>query len=78
MPHLPKGLNVITPSMGQDPPTKVPSSGSSGVLRLAEKITGIELWAGDRQLKELGSHGYAIKNETYESSVKIDRDHLED
>ncbi|EKO3778211.1 Mu-like prophage major head subunit gpT family protein [Vibrio cincinnatiensis] len=72
-----EGLNVITPQWDKIA-TKVPSSGSSEFYGWLKDLPGIELWAGDRQLKELGSHGYAIKNETYESSVKINRDHLED
>ncbi|SNC57270.1 Mu-like prophage major head subunit gpT family protein [Vibrio cholerae] len=72
-----EGLSVVTPQWDKIA-TKVPSSGSSEFYGWLKDLPGIELWAGDRQLKELGSHGYAIKNETYEASVTIKREDLED
>lgn len=35
-------------------------------------------WVGDRQIKALASHGFAIKNRKYEATIKVKRDDLED
>ncbi len=35
-------------------------------------------WIGDRQVHELTSHGFAIKNRKFESTVKVKRDDISD
>jgi phage major head subunit gpT-like protein len=35
-------------------------------------------WLGDRHIKQLGSHGWSIKNELFESTVEVKRTHMED
>ncbi|MFQ2556348.1 Mu-like prophage major head subunit gpT family protein [Aeromonas sp. R7-5] len=72
-----EGLNRTTPQWDKIA-TKVPSSGSSEFYGWLKDLPGIEAWVGDRMLKELGSHGYAIPNVTYEASIKIKREDLDD
>lgn len=72
-----RGLNAVAPQWDKIA-TKVTSSGSSEFYGWLKDLPGIEEWVSDRQLVELGSHGYAIENATYEASIKIKRDDLED
>lgn len=72
-----EGLALVMPKWDKVA-TKVPSIGSSEFYGWIEDLPSIELWGSTRQLKELASHGYSIKNETYEASIKIKRDDLED
>ncbi|MGS3182295.1 Mu-like prophage major head subunit gpT family protein [Aeromonas taiwanensis] len=72
-----EGLNTTTPQWDKIA-TKVPSSGSSELYGWLKDLPGIEEWVGARMLVELGSHGYAIQNVTYEASIKIKREDIED
>ncbi|MGL5813498.1 MAG: Mu-like prophage major head subunit gpT family protein [Aeromonas sp.] len=72
-----EGLNTVTPQWDAVA-TRVPSSGSSELYGWLKDLPGIVEWTGPRMLKELGSHGYAILNKTYEASIKIKREDLED
>lgn len=72
-----RGLGVDQPLYPQIA-TSVPSSGSSNFYGWLKDLPGLVEWTGDRQLKELGSHGYAVPNKTFESSVKIKREDVED
>lgn len=72
-----RGLGTITPDWPQIA-TSVPSSGSSNFYGWLKDLPGIVEWTGDRQLKVLGSHGYAIPNKTFESSIKIKREDVDD
>ena len=72
-----EGLNTVTPQWDKIA-TKVPSSGSSELYGWLKDLPGSEECGSDRMLKELGSHGYAIPNNTFEASIKIKREDLED
>ena len=72
-----EGLNTTTPQWGKIA-TKVPSTGSSEFYGWLADLPGIAEWVGARMLKELASHGYAIPNKTFEASIKIKREDLED
>jgi phage major head subunit gpT-like protein len=72
-----EGLNTVTPQWDKIA-TKVTSSGSSELYGWLKDLPGVEEWVGDRMLKELGSHGYQIPNKTFEASIKIKREDLED
>ncbi|MGL5667930.1 MAG: Mu-like prophage major head subunit gpT family protein [Shewanella sp.] len=71
------GLNTVTPQWDKIA-SKVPSSGSSEFYGWLKDLPGIEEWLTTRQLVELGSNGYQIANKTYEASIKIKREDLED
>ena len=72
-----RGLNTITPQWDKIA-TKVPSSGSSNFYGWLKDLPGIVEWTGPRMLVELGSHGYQIQNKTYEASITIKREDVED
>ncbi|EQB9053885.1 Mu-like prophage major head subunit gpT family protein, partial [Vibrio cholerae] len=38
----------------------------------------IKEWVGDRQLADIGKHGYQILNKTFESSISVKREDVED
>lgn len=58
--------------------TMVPSTTSSEKYGWLGQWPGLRKWVGDRQIKNLKAHDYSIKNEPFESTVGVDRDHLDD
>ncbi|MGY3943378.1 Mu-like prophage major head subunit gpT family protein [Aeromonas tecta] len=72
-----EGLNTVEPQWPLVA-SQVPSSGSSEFYGWLKDLPGLVEWTGDRMLKVLGSHGYAIPNKTFEASIKIKREDLED
>ncbi|PSU49479.1 phage head protein [Photobacterium frigidiphilum] len=58
--------------------TRVPSSGAANYYGWIKDLPGIKEWVGDRQLATLGKHGYSIENKTFESSISISRDEVDD
>ncbi|MEZ8102142.1 Mu-like prophage major head subunit gpT family protein [Vibrio bivalvicida] len=58
--------------------TEVPSSGSANWYGWLKDLPGIVEWTGARQLKDVGKHGYEIVNKTWESSISISREDVED
>ncbi|EMK5463005.1 Mu-like prophage major head subunit gpT family protein [Vibrio cholerae] len=72
-----EGLGTVEPQWSMIA-SRVPSSGSGENYGWLKDLPGLAEWVGDRQLVELGSHGYAIPNVTYEASIKIKREDIED
>jgi phage major head subunit gpT-like protein len=72
-----EGLGTVTPQWDKIA-TKVPSSGSSELYGWIDDLPGLQEWVTNRMLVQLGSHGYAIPNKTFEASVVIKREDLED
>lgn len=72
-----EGMGLVAPKWDKIA-SKVPSTGSSEFYGWLEDLPEIKQWVTERQLKELASHGYVIKNETYEASIKVKREDLED
>ncbi|EGU39938.1 Mu-like prophage major head subunit gpT family protein, partial [Vibrio scophthalmi] len=58
--------------------TQVPSSASENDYGWLGDWPSIEEWMGERQLATLKEHGYSIKNKTWESSIKVRREKVED
>ncbi len=58
--------------------TEVPSSASANDYGWLGDWPSIEEWIGDRQLAELKEHGYSVTNKTWEASVKVRREKVED
>ncbi len=58
--------------------TEVPSGTSEEKYAWLGKIPGFRKWAGDRVIQNLQQHDYAIKNESYEMTVAVGRDEIED
>lgn len=58
--------------------TEIPSSGASNYYGWLKDLPGIKEWIGARQLADVGKHGYSIENKTFESSIKVKREDIED
>ncbi len=58
--------------------TKVPSSGAANFYGWLKDLPGIVEWTGDRQLADMGKHGYSIENKTWESSISVSREDVDD
>lgn len=58
--------------------TEVPSSGSASYYGWLKDLPGITEWVGARQLADIGKHGYSIENKTFESSISISRESIDD
>ena len=72
-----KGLGAISPQWNRVA-TQVPSAGSSNFYGWLKDLPAIKEWLTARQLVEVGSHGYQILNKTFESSIVIKREDVED
>lgn len=72
-----RGLQTVTPQYLKIA-SEVPSSGSSNFYGWLKDLPQIKEWVSARQLVELGSHGYQIANKTYEASIVIKREDVED
>lgn len=58
--------------------TVVPSGGASNTYAWLGDWPEIKEWIGERQFAELAKNGYVIVNKTWESSVKVKRESIED
>ncbi|HEJ7192111.1 Mu-like prophage major head subunit gpT family protein [Serratia marcescens] len=72
-----KGLNGAQPQYLQIA-TVIPSSGASNTYAWLGDWPEIKEWIGERQFAELAKNGYVIVNKTWESSVKVKRESIED
>lgn len=57
---------------------KVPSTTGEEVYAWLGANTKLREWVGDRVYQNLKLHGYAIKNKTFESTVAVPRDAIDD
>jgi phage major head subunit gpT-like protein len=58
--------------------TVVPSSTKSNTYGWLGQWPGFREWVGDRVLKSMKEHSYAITNKDYESTVSVDRNDIQD
>lgn len=72
-----KGLTAATPQW-QKIATEVSSSTATNNYGWLSDLPGIKEWIGERQLATLGNHVYSITNKTWESSIRIKREHVDD
>ncbi|WP_321276926.1 Mu-like prophage major head subunit gpT family protein [Thiomicrorhabdus indica] len=56
----------------------VPSSSASNTMGWLGQMPGFREWVGPRVVKNLKEHSYAIANKTFESTVGVARDQIED
>ena len=56
----------------------VPSNTSEQKYGWVGKITKFREWVGERQYQNLIAHDYAIKNKTWENTLDVSRDEIED
>ncbi len=71
------GLSTATP-MWQQLATLVPSAAAEETYAWLGNFTRFREWLGERQYQSLMLHGYSIKNRTFENTVEVLRDHIED
>lgn len=71
------GLAMATPMWSQLA-TLVPSSTAEQKYGWLGKITRFREWIGERQYQNLVQHDYAIKNKTFENTVTVNKDEIED
>lgn len=58
--------------------TEVPSSTASNVYAWTAHSLGLREWIGPRVAQNLSEHSYTIRNKSYEGTVELDRDDIED
>lgn len=71
------GFNGVSP-LWQRIATLVPSSTSQNAYPWLGALPGMREWIGDRQIKKFGLHDYAIKNRSWEDTVSVLKDNIED
>lgn len=72
-----RGVGKVTPQF-RSVATVVPSSGASNTYGWLDDWPAIKEWVTDRQLAQLKEMGYSITNKTWESSIKVKREKIED
>ncbi|MCK5772040.1 Mu-like prophage major head subunit gpT family protein [Algiphilus sp.] len=58
--------------------TEVPSVTAENHYAWLGQMPGLREWIGDRQIKQMASHDYRVKNKKFESTVGVGRDPIED
>lgn len=58
--------------------TKIPSTTSSNVYAWLGQAPAMREWIGDRHIKSFKAHDYTLVNKSYESTVSVSRDAIED
>lgn len=58
--------------------TAVPSSTKDNTYGWMAKIPRMQKWAGDRVVQNLAAHSHSLVNETFELTVGVPREHIED
>lgn len=72
-----KGLTSAQP-MWQEIAMYVTSTSKSNTYGWLGKFPKLREWVGDRVINSIKEHGYTIVNKTYESTVGVDREDIED
>lgn len=70
-------LSTASPMWGQVA-SLVPSTTAENKYAWLGQITRFREWIGERQMQSLVLHDYAVKNKTYENTVEISREEIED
>lgn len=65
-------------SQYRDVATVVPSSDASNTYGWLGQLPSLREWLGERIVKNLSVHAYAIANKDFESTVSVSRNHIED
>jgi phage major head subunit gpT-like protein len=66
------------PSRYKDVAMVIPSTTSETTYGWLGQFPRLQEWLGDRVIKNLESHSYAVKNKLFESTVKVKRTDVED
>lgn len=57
---------------------EVPSTTKQNDYNWMGKLSGMKEWLGQRQIQNLAQHSFVIKNRSFENTVGVDRDDIED
>ncbi|MFT8423505.1 MAG: Mu-like prophage major head subunit gpT family protein [Gluconacetobacter sp.] len=66
------------PSLYKDYALVVPSTSRENFFPRLDEIPGLREWVGDRVIHQLGTGGFAIQNKTFEGTISIKREDIED
>lgn len=58
--------------------TEVPSGGKSSTYGWLGRFPKMREWIGDRAINDMKAHSYSITNRTFEATVAVSRDDIED
>lgn len=58
--------------------TVVPSTTSENAYPWLGDMPGIREWIGEREIHKLEQHGYALRNKTFEDTISVERESVED
>ena len=58
--------------------TAINSTTSENEYGWLGKFPGMRKWVGDRVINSISNHGYTIKNEDWEDTIGVDRNHIKD
>jgi len=72
-----KGFRDVKPKWEQLA-TLVPSSTSQELYAWLGQMPRLREWLGDRVVKGIAAHGYSIVNKTFESTIGVPRENIED
>lgn len=72
-----KGVGLAQP-VWEKIAMKVPSSAKYENYAWLGAMPRMKKWIGERAVKQLAANGYTLKNESYEDTVEVDRDDIED
>jgi phage major head subunit gpT-like protein len=67
-----------TPVLWEKVAMLVPSSTAQEIYAWLGSTTGFREWLGDRLIQNLATHDFTIKNRSFENTIGIDRDKIED
>lgn len=72
-----RGLAGVTPQYLRIA-TEVPSGSASNTYGWLSDLPTIKEWVGERQFAQLSQYGYTIANKTWENSIRVKRENIED
>lgn len=73
-----KGGYQLAKPMWQQVAMQVPSTTGTEEYGWLGMTTSFREWVGERQFQNLKTHGYAITNKTFENTVEVQREKIED
>jgi phage major head subunit gpT-like protein len=72
------GLNSQAASQFSRVATTVPSTTKENEYGWLGKVPNVREWIGDRVVNSISQSGYALRNKSYELTISVDRDDIED
>jgi phage major head subunit gpT-like protein len=57
---------------------EAPSAGRENTYAWLGDLPQMREWIGDRQISDLKAHDYTLKNKSYEATIEVDRDDIDD